>query len=291
VRKSKQSSSPRFLALLAGLACCIGTALAQNDEPFEMPRALKVCADPNNLPFSNEKGEGFENRIAELLAAKLGLSVEYFHYPQRINVVRNTINYKLPGESEYRCDLLTGVPAEFSAGAVTRPYFRSTYVLVYVKGRKLDVNSAEQFLALDPALLSSLRIGVYDRTPATTWLLKHKLIERAVPYRILDADPSHYPGRIIEQDLVQGKVDAVIVWGPIGGYFAKRVKNAELAVVPLRSEPGVRFDFGVAMGMRRGEPGWLGRVQQALDESQGDITRILREYGVPLVNDDGTVAR
>ena len=254
-----------------------------------MPRALKVCDDPNNLPFSNDRGEGFENRIAELLAKRLGLGLEYFHYPQRLNIVRNTINYKLPGESEYRCDLLTGVPADFSPVSTTRPYYRSTYVLVYVKGRKLDVTSGEQFLALDRNLLSSLKIGVYDRTPASTWLLKHKLIERAVPYRILDADPTHYPGRIIEHELVDGKLDAVIVWGPIGGYFAKRAKNAELAVIALRSEPGVRFDFPVAMGVRRGEAAWRSRVQQALDESREDVQRILREYAVPLVNDDGTL--
>ena len=158
------------------------------EEPFEKPRALKICDDPNNLPFSNDKGEGFENRISEILARNLGLPLEIFHYPQRINIVRNTIRFKLPNESEYRCDLLTGVPSDFTAVATTQPYFRSTYVLVYAKGGKLDAASAEQFLALDKSILSGLRIGVYERTPAVDWLKKHKLLDQAVPYRLLNPD-------------------------------------------------------------------------------------------------------
>ncbi len=268
------------------LAAAAGAARAQ-DEAFRLPRAFKVCDDPNNLPFSNARGEGFENRIAALLAADLGLPLEVYHYPQRMNVVRNTIRYILPGQSEYRCDLLPGVPAESSAMATTRPYFRSTYVLVYVKGRKFAADSGAQFLALPPAVRDGLRIGLYDRTPATQWLLKHGLIGQAAPYRILNPDPAHYPGHIIERDLVDGKIDAAIVWGPIGGYFAKQVKDAELAVVPLVSEPGVRFDYAVAMGVRHGEPAWLARIQQALDANRDAIDQVLRDYGVPRVDETG----
>ena len=260
---------------------------AAQDEPFEKPRALKVCDDPNNLPFSNDKGEGFENKIAGILARNLDLPLEVFHYPQRINIVRNTIRYKLPNESEYRCDLLTGVPSDFTAVATTQPYFRSTYVLVYAKGRKLDAASAEQFLALDKSILAGLRIGVYERTPAVDWIQKHKLLDRAVPYRLLNADPTHYPGKIIDEDLVNGKLDAAIVWGPIGGYFARRIASPELVVLPLKSEPGVRLDFGVAMGVRQAEKAWRLLIQQALDQSREDISRLLREYGVPMVDDKG----
>ena len=160
----------RAIVAFALVASVCPVAAAQ-DEPFEKPRALKVCDDPNNLPFSNDKGEGFENKLAVILARNLDLPLEVFHYPQRINIVRNTIRYKLPNESEYRCDLLTGVPSDFTAVATTQPYFRSTYVLVYAKGRKLDAASAEQFLALDKSILSGLRIGVYERTPAGDALL------------------------------------------------------------------------------------------------------------------------
>ena len=289
-RCSNATVLERLLAvwILAVLAC--GMVAAQ-DEPFVKPRALKVCDDPNNLPFSNDKGEGFENKIAQILARDLDLPLEVFHYPQRINIVRNTIRYKLPNESEYRCDLLAGVPSDFTAVATTQPYFRSTYALVYAKGRKLDVASAEQFLALDKSILAALRIGVYERTPAVDWMLKHKLLDRAVPYRLLNADPNHYPGKIIDDDLVNGKIDAAVVWGPIGGYFARRIASPELVVLPLKSEPGVRMDFSVAMGVRQGENAWRSLVQQALDQNRDDISRILREYGVPMVDDKGEPIR
>jgi quinoprotein dehydrogenase-associated probable ABC transporter substrate-binding protein len=272
------------------LALAAGTAMAQ-EEPFKKPRALKVCDDPNNLPFSNDQGEGFENKLAAMLARNLDLPLEVFHYPQRTNIVRNTIRYKLPNESEYRCDLLTGVPSDFTAVATTQPYFRSTYVLVYAKGRKLDVTSAAQFLALDKSVRSGLRIGVYERTPAVDWMKKHDLLDQAVPYRLLNPDPNHYPGKIIDDDLAKGKIDAAVVWGPIGGYFAKRITSPGLVVLPLKSEPGVRMDFGVAMGVRQGEKEWRSLIQQALDKSRDDISQLLLEYGIPIVDDKGDLIR
>ena len=288
--KLKKSANRIGCVVLAAMGWfAVAGFCAAGDEPFEMTRALKVCGDPNNLPFSNNKGEGFENRIAMLLAQKLGLKLEYFYYPQRINILRNTIRYKLPNESEYRCDVLAGMPSDFAAAATTKEYFRSTYVLVYAKGRKLDVTSAEQFLALDPALLSSLKIGIYERTPAVEWLLRHGLIKQAVPQRILNADPDHYPGKIIEEALIPGKLDAVLIWGPIGGYFARRAAATELVVIPLKSEPRMRFDFGVSMAVRQGEAAWRDRIQAVLDESREEIVRILREYGVPLVDTEGNL--
>jgi quinoprotein dehydrogenase-associated probable ABC transporter substrate-binding protein len=277
--------------VLAAIALVASTCASAADEPFEKPRALRVCDDPNNLPFSNDKGEGFENKLAEILAHRLNLPLEVFHYPQRINVVRNTIRYKLPNESDYRCDLLTGVPSDFTAVATTRPYFHSTYALVYAKGRKIDVGSAEQFLALDKSILSKLKIGVYQRTPAVDWLKKHNLLDQAVPYRLLNADPNHYPGKIIDEDLARGKLDAVVVWGPIGGYFAARNESPGLVVLPLKSEPGARLNFGVSMGMRQGEKAWLALIQQALDDSRDDIAQLLREYNIPTVDDKGETLR
>jgi mxaJ protein len=290
-QRSKRSNSRLAAALAAFALAALACTVAAQDEPFEKPRALRICDDPNNLPFSNDKGEGFENRIARILARNLDLPLEVFYYPQRINVVRNTIRYKLPNESEYRCDLLTGVPSDFTAVATTQPYFRSTYVLVYAKGRKLDVASAEQFLALDKSVLSTLKIGVYDRTPGVEWMKKHNLLDQAVPYRLLNADPNHYPGKIIDDDLVNAKIDAAVVWGPIGGYFARRIASPELVVLPLKSEPGVRMDFGVAMGVRQGEKAWRALIQQALDQSRDDISQLLVEYGIPLVDDKGAPLR
>ena len=273
------------LTLLVAVAVYVQTVGAQ-EEGFQ-PRVLRVCQDPGSLPFSNDAGEGFENRIAALIAERLELPLETFWYPQRINVVRNTINYKLPGQTDFRCDVLTGVPAGWGAASTTRPYYRSTYVLVYVKGRGIDVDSVDAFLALDQGTLAKLKIGVFDRSPATPWLKAHGLLERAVPYRMMNADPSYYPGKIVDDDLVQGKIDVAILWGPIGGYFAKQVKDVELQVLPLKSEPGVRFDYSIAMGVRHGETAWQQRIEAVLADLEVEITQILREFGVPLVSEGG----
>jgi len=286
--KSSRSGSLRHtvcIALLAATAWPLAPPVVAQDEV--QARVLRVCQDPGNLPFSNEAGEGFENRIAVLMAERMGLPLEIYWYPQRMNVVRNTIRYKLPGQSDYRCDLLTGVPAEWGQVSATSPYYRSTYVLIYAKDSGLSVNSGEAFLALDKEKLAGLRIGIYDRTPATMWLKKHGLLDQAIPYRLMNADPSYYPGRIIDHDLVEGKIDVVVIWGPIGGYFAQRVKERELAVIPLKSEPGVRFDYPIAMGVRHGEPKWQGRIQTVIDDAKTDIDRILQDYGVPLVEEGG----
>src|SRR5258705_6766412 len=264
--KSNRCSSVTVIARIFAawtLAVSACGMVAAQDEPFVKPRALKVCDDPNTPPFPNDKGEGVKNKISEMLARNLDLSLEVFHYPQRINIVRNTIRYKLPNQSEYRCDLLAGVPSDFTAVATTRPYFRSTYVLVYAKGRKIDAGSVEQFLALDKSVLSGLKIGVYERTPAVDWMKKHNLLDQAVHYRLLNADPNHYPGKIIDDDLVKGRIDAAVVWGPIGGYFARRVTSASPGGSQLQSEPGLRMDFGVAMGVRHGEKAWRSLIQQA----------------------------
>jgi mxaJ protein len=291
-RRSKRFSSVCFGNTLSALLLVVlASGATAAEEPFQKPRALKVCDDPNNLPFSNEKGEGFENKIAGILGRDLGLSLEVFHYPQRINIVRNTIRYKLPNESEYRCDVLTGVPSDFTAVATTQPYYRSTYVLVYAKGRKIDVADAAQFLALDKTVLKGLKIGVYERTPAVDWMKKHDLLDQAAPFRLMNADPNYYPGKIIDDDLVNGKIDAAIVWGPIGGYFARKIKSPALVVLPLKSEPGVRLDFGVSMGVRHGEKAWLGMVQQALDKNRDEVAALLAEYGVPVVDAKGDSSR
>ncbi|WP_295645827.1 substrate-binding domain-containing protein [uncultured Methylibium sp.] len=266
------------LSLLAGVAV---PAAAQDAAPR---KAFRVCQDPNNLPFSSLKGEGIENKIAELFAKDLGLPVEYFSFPQRLAFVRNTLRYKLPG-ADYPCDIIMGVPAGFDQVSVTKPYYRSTYALVYAKGKGLDgVQTIDDFLKVDRARLDKLRIGIYDRSPASEWLNKHQLVEQGVPYQILNADPNQYPGEIIERDLASGKLDAAIVWGPIAGYFAKKLQQPQLVVVPMRSEPGVKFDFQMAMGVRYGEREWKQQIEGLIEKRQADITAILRDFGVPLLD-------
>ena len=276
----------RFVPLACAAALLLpGTVPAAADEA-PARKAFRVCQDPNNLPFSSVKGDGYENRIAELFARELGLPVEYYSFPQRLAFIRNTLRYKLPGE-DYRCDIVMGVPAGFDQVSATKPYYRSTYALVFAKGRGMDaVKSADDFLKLDAQQLARMRIGIYDRTPASQWLAKHELVDRAVPYPIMNADPDQYPGEILEKDLAGGKLDAAIVWGPIAGYFAKRVRAPELVVVPLASEPGVRFDYPMAMGVRYGERAWKEQIEVLIDKHRGEITAILRDYGVPLLDND-----
>lgn len=260
-----------------------GPAAAQDKPPART--ALKVCQDPNNLPFSNTNGEGIENRIAEVLGKALGLPVTYYSFPQRMAFIRNTLRYKLPGQ-DYPCDIVMGVPVGFDQVSVTKPYYRSTYAMVFAKGRGLDaVRSADDFLKLDPAQLKKLRIGVYDRSPASEWLSRHGLVDNGVPYPILSPDPQQYPGEIIERDLSAGRIDVAIVWGPIAGFFAKRVKTPALAVVPMKSEPGVRFDYEMAMGVRHGEREWKEQVEQLIDSQRPAIQAVLQEFGVPVVDE------
>ena len=263
-------------------AALTGHALAQ--ETAAPRSALRVCQDPNNLPFSNVKGEGIENRIAELFGRALGLPVTYYSFPQRLAFIRNTLRFKLPGE-DYPCDIVMGVPAGYDQVSVTKPYYRSTYAMVFAKGKGLDqVKSTDDFLKLDRATLAKLRIGIYDRSPASEWLSKHQLVDQGVPYPIMNADPQQYPGEIIEKDLANGKLDVAIVWGPIAGYFAQRSKAPALAIVPMKSEPGVRFDYQMAMGVRYGEREWKQQIEGLLESKQSEIQAILKEYGVPLVD-------
>ena len=236
------------------------------------------------MPLSNVKGEGIENKLAELFGKALGLPVTYYSFPQRLAFIRNTLRYKLPGE-DFRCDIVMGVPVGYDQVSVTKPYYRSSYALVFAQGKGMDdVKSGEDFLRLDRANLAKLRIGVYDRSPASDWLNRHQLVDNGVPYQIMNADPEQYPGEIIEKDLAAGKLDAAIVWGPIAGYFAKRIKSPALQVVPLKSEPNIKFDYEIAMGVRYGEREWKQQIEALLESRQAEIQAILKEFGVPVVD-------
>jgi len=256
-----------------------------------MPKAFRPCIDPSNLPFANTKGEGFENRIADLFAQKLGLKVESYAFPQRMNFIRNTLRYKLPGE-DFRCDVVMSVPVGYDQASATAPYYHSTYMLVYPKGKGLDgIKAGADLFALPPEVRNKLTVGIFDRSPASIWLSKHGMEAQAKPYPMLSPDPEQYPGEIIEKDLAQGKIDAAIVWGPIAGFYAKRVHNMDLVLVPLKSEPGVKFDYEIAMGVRYGEREWKETVEKLIADNRPAITGILREYNVPLVDERGNLVQ
>jgi len=284
------SASPVH-GLAAALALAVAGAHAQAPQPQGEPEApprtaFRVCEDPNSLPFSNEKGEGFENRIAALFAKDLGLPLTYYWFPNRMNFIRNTLRFKLPTD-DYPCDIVMSVPAEFDQVSVTRSYYRSSYVLVYPKGKALEgVRSSDDLLGMPQAKLTALHIGLYDKSPASRWLARHRLVDIGVPYQIMNADPSAGPGQDIERDLLQGKIDGAILWGPIGGNFAKRQHAPnEFVVVPMKSEAEVPLDFAIAMGVRYGEPQWKKQVEDLLARHRDEIRAILVDYGVPLLPD------
>ena len=253
--------------------------------------AFKICADPHYLPWSNRDGEGFENKIGELLAAKLGLPVAYTWFPQRMGFIRNTLRSENEA-GEYKCDVVMGLPAGYELAVTTKPYYHSIYSLVYVKGRGLDdVKSAPDLLSLPQERLNKLKFGLAERNPGTVWLARHGLLDLiTTAYPSQSGDPSEYPGEPEQKDLLAGKIDLTVMWGPIAGYFARSNQNTTpIAVIPIVSEPGVRMHFGISAGVRFGAGEAKAELQQLLTNNKADIDAILRAYQVPLVDENGVL--
>jgi mxaJ protein len=237
---------------------------------------LRVCADPNNLPFSNARGEGFENRLAELLASELGTRVEYTWWAQRRGFVRNTLGAGA-------CDLIVGVPAGWAPVLATRPYYRSSYVFVWRRDRALDIRS------LDDARLRHLVIGVQligdngVNTPPAHALAARGIVTNVRGYSVYGDYGTPNPSAAILEALVRGDIDVAVVWGPLAGYFGSRLA-APLDWVPVSpaAEPsGLRFSFAIAAGVSKNAPGLRDRVQAALDRRAPDVAAILDAYAVP----------
>jgi len=191
----------------ACLAFCAHQALADQSDGV-----LKVCADPSNLPLSNDKGEGYENKIAQALARDLKLRVEYTFYPQRIGFVRNTLRLKDEQSQQYKCDLIIGVPKDYELTATTQPYMHSTYALIFAsRGDLTGLRTAADLLKLPPEKLNTLHVGVFTKSPGADWLLKNGLVDHAVSYSHQNGDVEESPARTIERDLANGKIDAAIL--------------------------------------------------------------------------------
>ena len=269
----------RLWLLLAAAHAVSGVARSEEGPAF------RVCADPQNLPFSAKSLDGLENRIAELWAEKLGLPLEYTWFPQRRGFVRNTLKAPSDTGDGYKCDVVMGVAAGFDRVLTTEPYYRSTYALVYAKGRKLgDVRTGKDFIELNPELRGSLRIGAFTPTPGVKWLARHGMTEQLVAFPAMSGDPGAYPGKIIETELVDGRLDAAVVWGPIAGYFAKQAQPVELVVIPLNSEPGIQFDFAISAGVRYGDSERKGQLEELIRETSSAVRGILKAYHVPILD-------
>ncbi|MFQ5658956.1 MAG: quinoprotein dehydrogenase-associated putative ABC transporter substrate-binding protein [Gammaproteobacteria bacterium] len=284
------------LMLLPGLPALLflilAPVMAQAQPPSDNPIAvLKVCADPYLLPFSNRKKLGYENRIAELFAAELGAKLQYTFFPQRMGFIRNTLRAEVSNGS-YKCDLVISAPAYFELAATTQAYYKSMYMMVYVKGRGLDEVTRPELLPEVVQRGKSIRFGLFDRGPEQLWVFKNNLMEYMVPYVSQPGALDANPGMDILQDLVDGKIDVTIVWGPVAGYFARQHRGkVELVMLPLQNDPDdpqMRFEYKVAMAVRYGEPAWKERVSRLITDNQGKIDTILKDYGIPLLPLDTT---
>jgi quinoprotein dehydrogenase-associated probable ABC transporter substrate-binding protein len=241
-------------------------------------RVLRVCADPNNLPFSNRKLEGFENKIAALIARELNTTIEYTWWAQRRGFIRNTLKAGI-------CDVVIGVPSSFELALTTAPYYRSTYAFVYRKDRGLNVRS------FDDPVLRNIRVGVqmigddFANAPPAHALANRRIVENVKGYSVYgDYSQANPPARIIEA-VAKGEVDVAIVWGPLAGYFAKR-QRTPLEVVPVSPEidlPYLPFVYDISIGVRRGDNAFRDQLDEIINRKRPEIESILDEYGVPRV--------
>jgi mxaJ protein len=239
-------------------------------------KILRVCADPNNLPFSNEREEGFENRIVRVIAAELGADVRYTWWAQRRGFIRNTLNAGV-------CDLVAGVSVDSELVLTTPPYYRSSYVAV----ARPDL----QVVSLDDPVLRTLRIGVqmvgddFANTPPAHALSRRGIIDNIVGYLVYGDYAEADPAARIVHAVAAGEIDVALVWGPIGGYFAAR-EDPPLAIAPLLpgAHDGLPFAFGIAMGVRKGDEALRATLTAALARRKPEIDGILAAYHVPRVN-------
>jgi quinoprotein dehydrogenase-associated probable ABC transporter substrate-binding protein len=280
-------------ALGAGFVIAAGLALgAPQARATSGEGVLKVCADPSNLPLSNNRGEGYENKIAEALAHDLNLRVEYTFFPQRIGFVRNTLRSRDEQSHEYKCDLIVGVPNGYELTATTKPYMHSTYALIFAGRSDLDgLRTAEELLKLPRPQLDTLRIGYFTKSPGADWLLKNGLIDHGVSYSHQNGDVDESPARTIERDLAAGKIDAAILWGPIAGMLVEqRAAAPRWRAVPFEPDPAIRFDYEISMGLRNGEKEWKETLDAWIAAHHPQIDSILTSYQVPLVDPTGHVS-
>jgi quinoprotein dehydrogenase-associated probable ABC transporter substrate-binding protein len=262
---------PRIHAIAAALLLVAMCAFGADVKQF------RVCADPENLPFSNQKQEGFENRIAEVIAKDLGARVSYIWWGQRRGFIRNTMNATL---KEGRCDVMIGAPAGYDLVRTTKPYYRSTYVFVYRKDKGFQLKT------LDDPILKTIRIGVhllgedYSNPPPVHELAKRGIVTNVVGFDTFYSE-TNPPSAIIDA-VASGKIDAAIVWGPAAGYFVLHQKTP-MAMVPIPSgKSDLPFAFDISMGVKRGDDALFDDVQKAMIRRSAEITAILKEYGVPL---------
>lgn len=269
-----------FSLCVMAASCLIGDAAGaqttdSGDLSFELvdPKVLRVCADPRNLPFSNEKGEGIENKIAELFANKLQKKLDYVFFPQATGFVRMTLG-------AHRCDVIMGFPQGDELVQGTNPYYRTSYALVAKAGSGLeDVDTLE-----DPKLKGK-HVGIVAGTPPATNMAIAGLMGDAKPYPLMIDTRYDNSAQAMIDDLAAGKIDAGVLWGPMAGYYAKKVGS--LHVTPLVKETtGPKLVYRIGMGVRAADQNWKRQLNKLIQENQGEINKILLDFGVPLLDEN-----
>ncbi|HLZ04735.1 MAG TPA: substrate-binding domain-containing protein [Bradyrhizobium sp.] len=238
------------------------------------PKVLRVCADPRNLPFSNEKGEGFENKLAELFAKKLNKKLDYMYFPQATGFVRVTLG-------AHRCDVIMGFPQGNDLVQGTNPYYRTAYTLVVKQGSGL-----EDVTELGDPRLKGKHIGIIAGTPPATYMATDGLMADAKPYPLMiDTRVDSSAGAMIS-DLNKGDIDAGVLWGPMAGFYA-RESNPPLHVTPLvKEKAGPQLVYRIGMGVRHSDQNWKRMLNRLIQENQADINKILLDFGVPLLDEN-----
>jgi quinoprotein dehydrogenase-associated probable ABC transporter substrate-binding protein len=237
------------------------------------PQVFRACGDPRNLPFSNDKGEGFENKLAELFAAKLGKKLTYTYFPQATGFVRMTLG-------TYRCDIIMGFPQGDDQAQLTIPYYRTTYALVAKRGSGL-----EDVAAIDDPRLKDKRIGVVARTPPSTNMAINGLLARAKSYPLFIDTRADSSAQAMMDDLARGDIDCGILWGPMAGYYASKA-DPPLIVTPLTKETtGPPMTYRIGMAVRPADQEWKRTLNRLIMENQAEINKLLISYNIPILDE------
>ena len=274
----------RLLPLIAIAATLAGGAMARaqtqtTDGPdlsIELvdPKVLRICADPRNLPFSNDKGEGFENKLGELFAEKLQKKLDYMYFPQATGFVRMTLG-------AHRCDVIMGFPQGDDLVQGTNPYYRTAYAMVVRQGSGL-----EDVATLGDARLKGKHIGIVAGTPPATNMAANGLMGGAKPYPLMVDTRLDSSTHDMIDDLAAGKIDAAVLWGPIAGFYARQA-SPPLHVTPLVKETtGPRLVYRIGMGVRAADQNWKRLLNRLIQENQAAINKILLDFGVPLLDEN-----
>ena len=257
-----------------------------------LPTTLKVCADPNNLPMSSETKGGYENEIAQLLSRELGIPISYTWFPQRLGFVRNTLKKPSANGNGFLCDLIISVNSLTDLVLPTIPYMRSTWAVVFLKDGRLNfIKTPQDIENLNSVDIPGLRIGIWDRGPSATFALKAGFMEKAKVYKTMQGDWRVSPGQILREELESGKVDAMFIWGPIGGYYQRSSESKKITVIPMRDIPGVQFEFDISMGVRKSDKKWKHKIDELIVSEKNEIARILTGYGVPLLRKNRRISK